>query len=269
MLCSGGTSLREACARILNPYVFELTFCNLASGWEKGQVEKNVQDARPRLWQPMPNFSDLGAERLARETWRGPVVRDPARSSAWHHRQCPGRRTGCADAAAARLRRLRRTEQRVSPTWLISFEPEEDQETIRGIVSPDARLHNPLTHARMCCRAVDGADRLGSDGPGGVYQALAAAAWSRSRSRGVGAQEGKERYGAAVVSRERETQSATECLRARGFDPDPILDPHTGPRQVPRHIIRPDTCQHPTARQTKLRRSLLRRKRLYMLREGD
>lgn len=30
-----------------------------ASGWEKGQVEKNVQDARRRLWQPMLSFRDL------------------------------------------------------------------------------------------------------------------------------------------------------------------------------------------------------------------
>jgi len=44
-----------------NHYVFEPEFCNPASGWEKGQVEKNVQDARPRLWQPMPNFPDLAA----------------------------------------------------------------------------------------------------------------------------------------------------------------------------------------------------------------
>ena len=35
-----------------NHYVFEPQFCNPASGWEKGQVEKNVQDARPRLWLP-------------------------------------------------------------------------------------------------------------------------------------------------------------------------------------------------------------------------
>lgn len=41
-----------------NHYVFEPEFCNPASGWEKGQVERNVQDARPRLWQPMPNFPD-------------------------------------------------------------------------------------------------------------------------------------------------------------------------------------------------------------------
>lgn len=30
--------------------LFEPEFCNPASGWEKGQVEKNVQDARRRSW---------------------------------------------------------------------------------------------------------------------------------------------------------------------------------------------------------------------------
>ena len=42
-------------------YLFEPEFCNPASGWEKGQIEKNVQDARRRLWQPMPRFPDLNA----------------------------------------------------------------------------------------------------------------------------------------------------------------------------------------------------------------
>src|SRR3546814_19979645 len=42
-------------------YLFEPEFCNPASGWEKGQVEKNVQDARRRLWQKMPAFPDLAA----------------------------------------------------------------------------------------------------------------------------------------------------------------------------------------------------------------
>ena len=42
-------------------YLFEAEFCNPASGWEKGQVEKNVQDARRRLWQPTPSFSTLEA----------------------------------------------------------------------------------------------------------------------------------------------------------------------------------------------------------------
>jgi transposase len=42
-------------------YLFEPEFCNPASGWEKGQVEKNVQDARHRLWQPTPRFPSLDA----------------------------------------------------------------------------------------------------------------------------------------------------------------------------------------------------------------
>ena len=53
-----------------NHYVFEPAFCNPAAGWEKGQIEKNVQDSRRhaegvplarRLWQPMPDFPDLAA----------------------------------------------------------------------------------------------------------------------------------------------------------------------------------------------------------------
>ena len=40
-------------------YVFETEFCNPAAGWEKGQVEKNVRDARSRMWQVMPVFKDL------------------------------------------------------------------------------------------------------------------------------------------------------------------------------------------------------------------
>ena len=46
-------------AAMASHYLFEPEFCNPASGWEKGQIEKNVQDARRRLWQPLPNFPDL------------------------------------------------------------------------------------------------------------------------------------------------------------------------------------------------------------------
>jgi transposase len=46
-------------AALASHYLFEPEFCNPASGWEKGQIEKNVQDARRRLWQPVPSFPDL------------------------------------------------------------------------------------------------------------------------------------------------------------------------------------------------------------------
>jgi transposase len=46
---------------MVSHFLFEAEFCNPASGWEKGQIEKNVQDARHRLWQPIPNFPSLAA----------------------------------------------------------------------------------------------------------------------------------------------------------------------------------------------------------------
>lgn len=68
---------RQVNARFLamaSHYLFEADFCNRAAGWEKGQVEKNVQDARHRLWQPTPSFADRDAlnawlERRCRELW--------------------------------------------------------------------------------------------------------------------------------------------------------------------------------------------------------
>ena len=48
-------------AAMVSHYLFEAEFCNPASGWEKGQIEKNVQDARHRLWQPVPSFASLDA----------------------------------------------------------------------------------------------------------------------------------------------------------------------------------------------------------------
>ena len=48
-------------AAMASHYLFEPEFCNPASGWEKGQVEKNVQDARRRLWQRLPSFPDIHA----------------------------------------------------------------------------------------------------------------------------------------------------------------------------------------------------------------
>jgi hypothetical protein len=59
---------------MVSHFLFEADFCNPASGWEKGQIEKNVQDARHRLWQPTPSFSSLAAlndwlETRCRELW--------------------------------------------------------------------------------------------------------------------------------------------------------------------------------------------------------
>ena len=47
-------------------YLFEPDFCNVASGWEKGRVEKSVQDTRRRIWQEaqdqrFTSFAELNA----------------------------------------------------------------------------------------------------------------------------------------------------------------------------------------------------------------
>jgi transposase len=47
-------------------YLFDPDFCNVASGWEKGRVEKNVQDSRRRVWlaaaeQRFGSFAELNA----------------------------------------------------------------------------------------------------------------------------------------------------------------------------------------------------------------
>ena len=46
---------------MVSHYLFTAEFCNPAAGWEKGQVEKNVRDARHRLLQDAPAFADLAA----------------------------------------------------------------------------------------------------------------------------------------------------------------------------------------------------------------
>ncbi len=57
-------------------YLFDPDFCNVASGWEKGIVEKNVQDSRRRLWldarqQCFASFTELNdwLEARCRQLW--------------------------------------------------------------------------------------------------------------------------------------------------------------------------------------------------------
>jgi transposase len=108
---------------MVSHFLFEAEFCNPASGWEKGQIEKNVQDARHRLWQPMPNFSSLAAlndwlETRCRELW-----------ALTPHGSHPGAITDAWAEEAGRLMQLPRPfdgfvehAKRVSPTCLIHLE---------------------------------------------------------------------------------------------------------------------------------------------------
>ena len=63
-------------------YLFDADFCNVASGWEKGIVEKNVQDSRRRVWieaskRRWGSFEELNAwlGQRCRELWQ--EVRHP------------------------------------------------------------------------------------------------------------------------------------------------------------------------------------------------
>jgi hypothetical protein len=45
-----GRVVNERFATMCAHYLYDPDFCNVASGWEKGVVEKNVQDSRRRIW---------------------------------------------------------------------------------------------------------------------------------------------------------------------------------------------------------------------------
>ena len=122
----GSGKVRQVNARfaaMASHYLFEPEFCNPASGWEKGQVEKNVQDARRRLWQVMPAFPDIDALNAWLE------AHCIAQWSQIQHGVLPGTIADVHAAEVASLMPLGRPfdgfvehTKRVSPTCLISFE---------------------------------------------------------------------------------------------------------------------------------------------------
>jgi hypothetical protein len=92
-------------------YLFDPDFCNVASGWEKGRVEKNVQDSRRRVWieaarQRFGSFDELNA--WLAERVPGAVAGDPASGAQSVQRGRDARaRAAAAHAHARALRRLR------------------------------------------------------------------------------------------------------------------------------------------------------------------
>jgi len=117
---------RQVNARFLamvSHYLFEPTFCNPASGWEKGQIEKKVRDGRHQLWQPAPCFPTLEAlndwlERRCKELW-----------SEMRHESEPGAIADAWRSEGPSLMQISRPfdgfvehSKPVSSTCLISFE---------------------------------------------------------------------------------------------------------------------------------------------------
>ena len=110
-------------AAMASHYLFDPEFCNPVSGWEKGQVEKNVQDARRRLWQPMPSFPDIDALNAWLEE------RCIAQWGSIQHGVLPGTVADVHAEEIASLMPLGRPfdgfvehAKRVSPTCLVTFE---------------------------------------------------------------------------------------------------------------------------------------------------
>lgn len=108
---------------MVSHYLFEAEFCNPASGWEKGQIEKNVQDSRHRIWQCAPAFENLDAlnawlEQRCMTLWQ--ELRHPERSATiaevWAEEQDQ------LMAVPTPFDGFVEHTKRVSPTCLINFE---------------------------------------------------------------------------------------------------------------------------------------------------
>ena len=109
---------------MVSHFLFEAEFCTPGAGWEKGQIEKNVRDARPRLFHDAPGFAgfrdvNVWLERRCRGLW-----------DEIHHPEQPQRTVAevWADEHAHLMRMPTPFDgfvehtKRVSPTCLIAFE---------------------------------------------------------------------------------------------------------------------------------------------------
>jgi transposase len=115
--------INQRFAAMASHFLFEPEFCSPASGWEKGQVEKNVRDARHRLWQQAPAFDNLAAlndwlEASCKALW-----------TLIAHNKLPGSVADVWAAERPALMPLPRAfdgfvehTKRVSPTCLVHFE---------------------------------------------------------------------------------------------------------------------------------------------------
>ena len=81
------------CAAILprgaSHYVFDPAFCNPAAGWEKGQVEKSLRDARHHAKGVLVARHDAKGVLAARRLWQvAPVFPDLAARNEWLEERC-------------------------------------------------------------------------------------------------------------------------------------------------------------------------------------
>lgn len=119
--------LRDVNARfaaMTGHYLFDAQFCNPASGWEKGQIEKNVQDCRHRIWNKLPRFASLEDlnvwleqrcialwDEIAHPEQTNQTIASMMRQEQAHLMPVPKAFDGCIEHT-----------KRVSPTCLVLFE---------------------------------------------------------------------------------------------------------------------------------------------------
>jgi transposase len=109
---------------MVSHFMFESDFCNPAAGWEKGQIEKNVRDARYRLWHQAPAFVDLEAlnrwlEQRCTTLWqeiRHPEYKDRTIAEVWQDEVV------CLMSVPAPFDGYIEYSKRVSSTCLITFD---------------------------------------------------------------------------------------------------------------------------------------------------
>jgi transposase len=109
---------------MVSHFLYEAEFCNPAAGWEKGQVEKNVRDARHRLLHDAPAFADLAAlndwlEQRCQALWaeiRHPEQRHRTVAEVFNDER------GALMAVPPPFDGFVEHTKRVSPTCLINFE---------------------------------------------------------------------------------------------------------------------------------------------------
>jgi transposase len=117
-------SVNPRFSAMMGHYLLEPEFCNRAAGWEKGRVEKAVQDGRRKLFVPRPCFEDLAALNV----WLRQRCRELAEET--RHPEVPGRTVAEVFAdeqphllpLGAPFDAFIEHPLRVSPTSLVTFE---------------------------------------------------------------------------------------------------------------------------------------------------
>jgi hypothetical protein len=109
---------------MVSHYLFEAEFCNPASGWEKGQIEKGVLDARRRVWQGAPAFKSLAdlnqwLRQRCQDLWQELPHPEDKRRTLWDYWQAE--REQLMDVPAA-FDGFVEFNKRVSSTCLITHE---------------------------------------------------------------------------------------------------------------------------------------------------